>query len=196
MKHQVLKCPGPPAHTWEREGGRGRPPSTCPDHAPQKGKDENLGKAKARDAKASKNGPRQDADVHTGEPREVPRGNPFIERARNPFIERANAAAKRNTEVVEPPKPRPKPVDNRTEEEKLLEEAEEMEGIIKTANERYMLALKAATDYDDSGDAYEVARNINRLWDKADRAMNNLIMALNRKRFLDGELEKLTAPVV
>lgn len=68
---RTLTCPGPPEHTFEHKGGRGRPPKYCDEHKPVKPQ-------------------RSKSDTHTISDNEET--NPFIKKAKaNLFIEKAQA---------------------------------------------------------------------------------------------------------
>lgn len=174
----ILTCPGgnDGQHQWKREG-RGRPPRFCPKHDPRKNGNKSPSKTE---------------DITAPEPasdNSETRSNPFIERSRNPFIEKAKRAAEER-----PPEPKPKPVDLRSREERIFEEAEAIDEKVKRANQKYTDVFMTAVTYPGNEDPHEEAREAAQLWDKADKAQNTLVNLLNRQRVLNAELEKLTAP--
>jgi hypothetical protein len=186
-KLQILNCAGPPAHEWDRPAQRGKPPRYCPKHDPRKNGNQDQDHAKNSQADSS---PSKGAT-----PDSISRPNPFIERARNPFIERAKR--KQAEALKQEDKPAREVIeDTRTREERLFEESEQIDEMIARANAKYTEAFLAATHYPGNIDPHEEKREAAHLWDKADIAQNTLINMLNRKRYLDAELEKMTSPVL
>lgn len=191
MSMQIFTCPGGPEgqHQWTRPAQRGRPPSHCPKHPPSNER-KNGGRDKTEDHadndKVDPNPPASDTPVQV-------RDNPFITRAKNPFIERAKRAAEERQAEVEP---EPEPVDLRSREEQILEESEAIEEKVKHANTKYLDAFVAASSYKGDEDPHVETREAARLWDRADKAQNALINHLNRRRVLNAEMEKLTAPAL
>ena len=115
-------------------------------------------------------------------PQKTERVNPFIAKAnRDKMTKLAEAKAEKRVERA------------KREDEAVEQEYLEIDERIEAAKERYAETFKAAMAIDYS---YETAEAFNKAWNRSDQAQSVLINLLARKRNLEAEVERMTAPAV
>lgn len=165
---KTLTCKGPPEHTFEHPGGRGRPPSFCPEHKPVK--------------KASSNSSVTGVTGVTAK----------SEAPVNPFIQKAQKEANRKKTEPARAQKQAKAQERAHETAEAIEkEYIEIDDRITRATMDYDNSLKATKDIDWSRDVEE---EFNKAWRICDRKMVALMSLLNRRRYLEAIVETLTNP--
>lgn len=167
---KTLTCPGPPEHTFEHAGGRGRPPKYCNEHKPVK------------PASKSKT---ENVTVVTDE-KEAP-VNPFIKKAQQAQKE----ADKKKMEEVRAGKKEKAKARSQASAEEIEAEYEKIDPFIERGNKEWSEAFNHANSVKWTP---ETERDFNRAWNICDHKQNALINLAIRKRVLEKLVEDLTNP--